>query len=169
MEMQFSSGQEEMQWYEYWKATRMKWHLNLGTPQSKLGFHDHDNLAHYANATVDIQFDFHLVSENWKAFTVRTDFDLTEHQKLSGKKLQYFWSGAQRKLCALCSRDLNRLRPYVFGYDQPGFWRKGTRCGRQQVNQRSAKATSCIGSGESGGTSICLKQRRAHQRSRRCV
>ena len=57
-EMQFSSGQEEMQWYEYWKATRMKWHLNLGTPQSKLRFHDHDNLAHYANAAVDIQFDF---------------------------------------------------------------------------------------------------------------
>ncbi|MFN8320587.1 MAG: glycine--tRNA ligase [Saprospiraceae bacterium] len=81
---------EEMQWYEYWKATRMKWHLNLGTPQSKLRFHDHDNLAHYANAAVDIQFDFPFGFRELEGIHSRTDFDLTEHQKLSGKKLQYF-------------------------------------------------------------------------------
>jgi len=91
MEMQFFLRPgEEMQWYEYWKATRMKWHLNLGTPQSKLRFHDHDNLAHYANAAVDIQFDFPFGFRELEGIHSRTDFDLTEHQKLSGKKLQYF-------------------------------------------------------------------------------
>jgi glycyl-tRNA synthetase len=91
MEMQFFIRPgEEMQWYEYWKETRMKWHLALGTPQSKLRFHDHDNLAHYANAAVDIQFDFPFGFRELEGIHSRTDFDLTEHQKLSGKKLQYF-------------------------------------------------------------------------------
>lgn len=91
MEMQFFIRPgEEMQWYEYWKETRMKWHLALGTPASKLRFHDHDNLAHYANAAVDIQFDFPFGFRELEGIHSRTDFDLTEHQKLSGKKLQYF-------------------------------------------------------------------------------
>ncbi|MBK8701729.1 MAG: glycine--tRNA ligase [Saprospiraceae bacterium] len=91
MEMQFFLRPgEEMKWYEYWKETRMKWHLALGTPQSKLRFHDHDNLAHYANAAVDIQFDFPFGFRELEGIHSRTDFDLTEHQKLSGKKLQYF-------------------------------------------------------------------------------
>lgn len=91
MEMQFFIRPgEEMQWYEYWKETRMKWHLALGTPAAKLRFHDHDNLAHYANAAVDIQFDFPFGFRELEGIHSRTDFDLTEHQKLSGKKLQYF-------------------------------------------------------------------------------
>ena len=49
---------EEMKWYEYWKEARMKWHHAIGHPTEKLRYHDHDNLAHYANAAVDIQFQF---------------------------------------------------------------------------------------------------------------
>ncbi|MFZ1255883.1 MAG: glycine--tRNA ligase [Saprospiraceae bacterium] len=91
MEMQFFvKPGEEMQWYEYWKEYRIKWHLALGTPASKLRFHEHENLAHYANAAVDIQFDFPFGFKELEGIHSRTDFDLRSHQEMSGKKLQYF-------------------------------------------------------------------------------
>ncbi len=91
MEMQFFVRPgEEMKYYEYWKETRMKWHHSIGTPAEKLRFHDHDNLAHYANAAVDIQFDFPFGFKELEGIHSRTDFDLSQHQELSGRKLQYF-------------------------------------------------------------------------------
>lgn len=91
MEMQFFvKPGEEMKWYEFWKEFRMKWHLALGTPQDKLKFHDHDNLAHYANAAVDIQFDFPFGFKELEGIHSRTDFDLKSHESFSGKKMQYF-------------------------------------------------------------------------------
>ncbi len=91
MEMQFFvKPGEEMQWYEYWKETRLKWHKSLGTPSDKLKFHNHENLAHYANAAVDIQYDFPFGFKELEGIHSRTNFDLTSHQELSGKKLQYF-------------------------------------------------------------------------------
>ena len=91
MEMQFfvRPGME-MEWYRHWKEARMKWHRALGIPQGKLRFHDHDNLAHYANAAVDIQFEFPFGFKELEGIHSRTDFDLGAHQELSGKKLQYF-------------------------------------------------------------------------------
>jgi glycyl-tRNA synthetase len=91
MEMQFFIRPgTEMEWYQYWKENRMKWHRALGTPESKLRFHDHDNLAHYANAAVDIEFEFPFGFKELEGIHSRTDFDLGSHQELSGKKLQYF-------------------------------------------------------------------------------
>jgi len=91
MEMQFFvKPGEEMHWYEYWKETRLKWHKSLGTPSDKLKFHNHENLAHYANAAVDIQYDFPFGFKELEGIHSRTNFDLTSHQELSGKKLQYF-------------------------------------------------------------------------------
>ena len=91
MEMQFFvQPGTELQWYDYWKANRMQWHQALGTPASKLRYHDHDNLAHYANAAVDVQFDFPFGFKELEGIHSRTDFDLGAHQELSGKKLQYF-------------------------------------------------------------------------------
>ncbi len=91
MEMQyFIKPGTEMEWYRYWKETRMKWHLALGTSESSLRYHDHDNLAHYANAAVDIQFEFPFGFKELEGIHSRTDFDLNSHQELSGKKLQYF-------------------------------------------------------------------------------
>ncbi len=91
MEMQFFVPPgKEMEWYAYWKETRLKWHKALGHPAEKLRFHDHDNLAHYANAAVDIEFKFPFGFRELEGIHSRTDFDLTEHQKLSGRKLQYF-------------------------------------------------------------------------------
>lgn len=91
MEMQFFIRPgEQVKWYNQWKETRMKWHLALGTPQEKLKFKDHDNLAHYADAAVDIQFEFPFGFRELEGIHSRTDFDLSSHQELSGKKLQYF-------------------------------------------------------------------------------
>lgn len=91
MEMQFFiKPGTEMEWYKYWKETRLNWHKALGHPAEKLRFHDHDNLAHYANAAVDIQFDFPFGFKELEGIHSRTDFDLSSHQELSGKKLQYF-------------------------------------------------------------------------------
>lgn len=91
MEMQFFVRPgEEMKWYEYWKEARMKWHLSLGIPASKFRFHDHDKLAHYANAATDIEFEFPFGFKELEGIHSRTDFDLGAHQKYSGKKLQYF-------------------------------------------------------------------------------
>ena len=68
----------------------MKWHLALGTSPEKLRFHDHENLAHYANAAVDVQFEFPFGFKELEGIHSRTNFDLSSHQELSGKKLQYF-------------------------------------------------------------------------------
>jgi glycyl-tRNA synthetase len=90
MEMQFFVPPgAEMEWYEYWKAKRMAWHQAI-TPAAKLRYKDHDNLAHYANAAVDIQFEFPFGFKELEGIHSRTDFDLGAHQKLSGKKIQYF-------------------------------------------------------------------------------
>jgi glycyl-tRNA synthetase len=91
MEMQFfiPPGTQK-EWYEHWKQARLKWHLALGTPAAKYHFHDHENLAHYADAAVDIQFEFPFGFKELEGIHSRTDFDLGNHQKFSGKKIQYF-------------------------------------------------------------------------------
>jgi len=91
MEMQFFVRPgEEMKFYEEWKEKRLAWHKSLGTDGSKLRFHDHDKLAHYANAAADIEFQFPFGFRELEGIHSRTDFDLTQHQELSGKNIQYF-------------------------------------------------------------------------------
>ena len=91
MEMQFFVRPgEEMQWYNYWKAERLKWHRALGFPQTSHRYHDHIKLAHYANAACDIEFDFPFGFKELEGIHSRTDFDLKAHEQHSGKKLQYF-------------------------------------------------------------------------------
>ncbi len=91
MEMQyFIKPGEEAKWYEYWKEQRMKWHLALGIPAGKFRLHDHDKLAHYAKAAADIQYEFPFGFKEVEGIHSRTDFDLTAHQKFSGKKQQYY-------------------------------------------------------------------------------
>ncbi|HWH61941.1 MAG TPA: glycine--tRNA ligase [Ginsengibacter sp.] len=91
MEMQFFVRPgTEMQWYNYWKAERLLWHESLGIPASKLRYHDHVKLAHYANAAVDIEYEFPFGFKELEGIHSRTDFDLKQHQELSKKKLQYF-------------------------------------------------------------------------------
>jgi len=91
MEMQFFVRPgEELKWFEYWKEQRMNWHLDMGIPESEYRFHEHENLAHYANAAFDIEFNFPMGFKELEGIHSRTDFDLKAHQELSGKKLQYF-------------------------------------------------------------------------------
>ncbi len=91
MEMQyFIKPGLEKEWFEYWKEERMRWHLALGIPGEMFRIHDHDKLAHYANAAVDIEFEFPFGFKEIEGIHSRTDFDLGAHQKFSGKKLQYF-------------------------------------------------------------------------------
>uniref|UniRef100_UPI00404A9F9D glycine--tRNA ligase n=1 Tax=Flavobacterium sp. TaxID=239 RepID=UPI00404A9F9D len=91
MEMQyFVKPGDEMQWYEYWKTTRLAWHLSLGLGKENYRFHDHEKLAHYANAAADIEFDFPFGFKELEGIHSRTDFDLKAHEQFSGKKLQFF-------------------------------------------------------------------------------
>lgn len=91
MEMQFFVRPgTETEWYEYWKAERLNWHLSLGFSPDKYRFHDHVKLAHYAKAAVDIEFEFPFGFKEVEGIHSRSDFDLSQHQKFSGKKLQYF-------------------------------------------------------------------------------
>jgi glycyl-tRNA synthetase len=91
MEMQFFVRPgEEMKWYEYWKEARLRWHKSLGLGDAKYRFHDHEKLAHYANAAADIEFEFPFGFKELEGIHSRTDFDLSRHQQFSGKKMQYF-------------------------------------------------------------------------------
>ena len=91
MEMQFFVRPgTEMEWYEQWKATRLKFHQAIGLPADKLKYHDHDKLAHYANAAVDIEYEFPFGFREIEGIHSRTDFDLRNHQEFSKKKQQYF-------------------------------------------------------------------------------
>jgi glycyl-tRNA synthetase len=91
MEMQFFiKPGTEMAWYNTWKETRLKFHKAIGLPADKLKYHDHDKLAHYANAAVDIEYQFPFGYREIEGIHSRTDFDLKNHQELSKKKQQYF-------------------------------------------------------------------------------
>lgn len=91
MEMQFFCRPgTELEWYNKWKETRLKWHLALGFDPSNYRYHDHDKLAHYANAAVDIEFNFPFGFKEVEGIHSRTDFDLKQHQEYSKKKMQYF-------------------------------------------------------------------------------
>lgn len=91
MEMQFfvRPGTQK-EWYEHWKQERLKWHLSLGLGADNYRFHNHDKLAHYADAAADIEFKFPFGYKELEGIHSRTDYDLSSHEKFSGKKLQYF-------------------------------------------------------------------------------
>jgi glycyl-tRNA synthetase len=91
MEMQFFVRPgTEMEWYQKWREIRKQWHIAVGVPADKIRFHDHEKLAHYANAAVDIEFEFPFGFKEVEGIHSRTDFDLKQHQELSRKKMQYF-------------------------------------------------------------------------------
>ena len=91
MEMQyFVRPGEELKWYEHWKETRLKWHFSLGLGKENYRFHDHEKLAHYANAAADIEFNYPFGFKELEGIHSRTDFDLKAHEEHSGKKLRFF-------------------------------------------------------------------------------
>src|SRR5665811_1006088 len=91
MEMQFFvQPGTELEWFNKWKETRMKWHQALGFGDENYRFHEHEKLAHYANAAVDIEYKFPFGFKEVEGVHSRTDFDLSQHEKYSGKKIRYF-------------------------------------------------------------------------------
>ncbi len=91
MEMQFFVRPgTQMEWYNYWKEARLKWHTSLGIPAEKYRYHDHVKLAHYADAALDIEYEFPFGFKEVEGIHSRTDFDLKSHQEYSKKKQQYF-------------------------------------------------------------------------------
>ena len=103
MEMQFFVRPgTEGEWYDTWKAARRRFHEAIGLPPQKLRFHDHDKLAHYAKAAVDIEYEFPFGFKEIEGIHSRGDFDLTQHQNLSRKKQQYFDNDV----------DVNTGKPY---------------------------------------------------------
>ena len=91
MEMQFFVRPgTEIDWFEYWKEKRLKWHKNMGLGDDLYRIHKHEKLAHYANAAVDIEFAFPMGFKELEGIHSRTDFDLSQHEKYSGKKIQYY-------------------------------------------------------------------------------
>ncbi|MDR1592669.1 MAG: glycine--tRNA ligase [Prevotellaceae bacterium] len=91
MEMQFFVRPgEEMRWFDHWKNFRMRWHKTLGLGDDKYRFHDHDKLAHYANAATDIEFEMPFGFREVEGIHSRTDFDLQQHATFSGKNIRYF-------------------------------------------------------------------------------
>ena len=91
MEMQFfiKPGTQQ-EWYAKWKENRLAWHLSLGLGEDNYRFHDHDKLAHYADAACDIDFNFRFGFKELEGIHSRTDFDLISHEKFSSKKIKYF-------------------------------------------------------------------------------
>ena len=91
MEMQFFiKPGTQSKWYDHWKQARLKWHLSLGMGESNYRFHNHEKLAHYADAAADIEFKFPFGFKELEGIHSRTDFDLSQHEKYAGKKLQFF-------------------------------------------------------------------------------
>ena len=91
MEMQFFiQPGSQGEWFNIWKKKRLDWHINIGIDDSSFRYHDHDKLAHYADAACDIEFLFPFGFKELEGIHSRTDFDLKSHEELSGKKIQYF-------------------------------------------------------------------------------
>ncbi|KAF0237867.1 MAG: glycyl-tRNA [Prolixibacteraceae bacterium] len=91
MEMQFFvKPGTELDWFEHWKTIRMNWHKTLGFGDENYRFHVHEKLAHYANAAVDVEYRFPFGFKEVEGIHSRTDFDLSQHEKFSGKKIRYF-------------------------------------------------------------------------------
>jgi len=132
MEMQFFVKPEtDMQWFEEWKETRLKWHTSLGLREQKLRFHEHDKdeLAHYARAAFDIQYEFPIGWQEIEGIHNRTDFDLNRHQEFSGKKLEYFDEQAKEKYIPFvietsvgCDRTLLALLCDSYRNDRERVW-----------------------------------------------
>ncbi len=100
MEIEFFCRPEESaEWYAYWRKTRFQWYVDLGLRSDRLRLRDHDpdELAFYSTATADIEYDFPFGISELEGIAHRGDYDLSQHQKFSGKDLSYFEEEAKRR------------------------------------------------------------------------
>ncbi|MCL4514362.1 MAG: glycine--tRNA ligase [Firmicutes bacterium] len=93
MEMEFFiDDKKDDEWFEYWVEERFKWYLDLGVNPARLRKRRHrpDELAHYAKACVDIEYEFSIGWQEIEGIAHRGRFDLTQHMNQSGKDLSYY-------------------------------------------------------------------------------
>jgi glycyl-tRNA synthetase len=88
----FCHPRQADEWYTYWRDARFQWYVDHGLTSSKLRLRDHeeDELAHYAKACADVEYEFPFGVSELEGIANRTDFDLSEHQKHSGRDMTYF-------------------------------------------------------------------------------
>ncbi len=132
MEMQFFvKPGTDMEWFEKWKEVRIQWHLDNGIRKNKLRFHEHGpkELAHYARAAFDIEYEFPFGWQELEGIHNRTDFDLTRHQQYSGKKLEYFEEESKERFVpyiietsAGCDRSLLVALVDAYRFDGERTW-----------------------------------------------
>jgi len=132
MEMQFFvKPGTDMDWFEKWKQIRIQWHLDNGIRKSKLRFHAHGpgELAHYAKAAFDIEYEFPFGWQELEGIHNRSDFDLGRHQEYSGKKLEYFDEEAKERYIpyivetsAGCDRTLLVALADAYRFDGERTW-----------------------------------------------
>ncbi len=132
MEMQFFvKPSTDMEWFEKWKQIRIQWHLDNGIRKNKLRFHEHGHgeLAHYAKAAFDIEYEFPFGWQELEGIHNRTNFDLSRHQEFSGKKLEYFdEAGKERYIpyivetSAGCDRTLLVTLADAYRFDGDRTW-----------------------------------------------
>lgn len=117
MEMQFFVRPgEELKWFAKWKEISFKMHKALGWGDTKYRYHDHDKLAHYANAATDIEFEMPFGFKEVEGIHSRTNFDLSSHEKYSGKKINISIRNLTESYTPYVIEILNRSRPYVSQY-----------------------------------------------------
>jgi glycyl-tRNA synthetase len=100
MEMQFFvKPGTDAEWFERWRALRMAWYHEIGLDPARLRWHQHTSseLAHYARAAYDIEYEFPFGWQEIEGIHNRGDFDLGRHQEYSGKKLEYFDQAANER------------------------------------------------------------------------
>jgi len=100
MELEYFCGAEEgMKWLEYWKEERLKFYENIGVPRSRLHVLTvpDEERAFYSKGTYDIEYEFPFGRQELEGVAYRTDYDLSQHQKASGKSLEYFDEETKQK------------------------------------------------------------------------
>ena len=156
MEMEFFvPPADAQQWFEHWLAERERWYTELGIRPDhlRLRAHDADELSHYSSGTSDVEYLFPIGWSELEGIANRGDFDLTQHAKFSGEKLEYFDQATRRALRPARDRAGRRRRPRDAGVPG-GRLRRGTGRARGRGRGRDAHGAApapAAGAGEGGG------------------
>jgi hypothetical protein len=151
MEMQFFVRPgTEGEWYKYWKEARLQWHLSLGIDAKKYRYHDHVKLAHYAKEACDIEYEFPFGFKEVEGIHSRSDFDLTQHQQFSKKKMQYFDTEINQNYVPYVVENIDWTRqdvPFAFikrirrRNDQQRRWNNRQPCGTALAGENCTDET----------------------------
>jgi glycyl-tRNA synthetase len=141
MEMEFFVPPQDAQmWFEHWLAERERWYVELGIRSDHLRLREHepDELSHYSTATSDVEYLFPIGWSELEGIANRGDFDLTQHAKYSGEKLEYFDQATGERYVPhviepAAGADRATLAFLVDAYDEEVVGRVGTGAGEKRT------------------------------------